>query len=165
MDFDGLGKLLRTNSVVITPAKVIKTYHEFAPTMLWGILERKPYRRARERYEREKELIPALYESGLNVPQLISYDDKGLMIVMKTLDLTDLVEVFQDQRVHKDDKLSLFSEALMQLYGIHNSGYTHGDPYLKNFFKVENRRERGNVYTCDFEYERKSPDNQVMDMM
>jgi tRNA A-37 threonylcarbamoyl transferase component Bud32 len=165
MDLDGLGKLLRTNSVVITPQKVTKKYHEFSPTMLWGRLERKPYLRAHERYNREKELIPLFYDAGLNVPQLIGYDDQKKVIVMNTLELTDLVEVFQNPRRHKDDKLSLFGDALMQLYGIHSKGYAHGDPYLKNFFEVKDRKVRGNVYTCDFEYERDSPNNLIMDMM
>lgn len=161
-----VGRWLRTNSVDITPERVRKTYRNFSVTMLWGFLERKPYASATTRYLREKEIIPELRAAGLNTPELISHDDSALTLDMVTLEFSDLVEVFMDPRIHKDDKLDLFGHALYQLNGIHNLGHTHGDPYMKNFFRLDRvYPDRGPVYTCDFEYRRKSPNPQLTDLL
>jgi tRNA A-37 threonylcarbamoyl transferase component Bud32 len=166
MNLDNLGKLLKTNDVDINPDRVRKRYRNLAVTFLWGYLERKPYRTARQRYEREKTLIPEFYEAGLNTPEIIGVDDENLTLRWKTLELTDLVQVFEDPRIHYDDKLQYLKEALEQLRGIHNLGETHGDPYFKNFFRLDrDYPKRGSVYTCDFEIERISPDSQVTDIL
>src|SRR3989338_89187 len=166
MGFDDIGKMLRTNHVEITPDTVRKTYRDFAPTMLWGVLERKPYMSAELRYKREKRLIPVFLEAGLNTPQLVEFDDDSLELAMIPLELTDLVEVFQDPGISIDDKLDYFKQALQQLRGIHNLGETHGDPYLKNFFRLNRQYpNRGDVYTCDFEYQRDSPVPSATDVL
>ena len=166
MKLDNIGKWLRTNKVKITPEKVEKTYRGFSLTMLWGFLERKPYMSAAQRYAREKRLIPKFFAAGLNTPELVSVDDQTVTLSVKTLELTDFVEVFQDPRIHKDDKLNYFKQGLQQLYGIHSLGESHGDPYLKNFFKLNKQyQNRGSVYTCDFEYQRKSPNQLTTDVL
>lgn len=166
MSFDNIGRLLRTNHVDINPERLRKRYRQFSPTMLWGVLERKPYMSAKARYEREKRVVPLFYNAGLNTPNLIGTDDSTLTLDFQTFELTDLVEVFEDPRIHRDDKLQYLKEALELLRDIHNLGETHGDPYLKNFFRLNRRYpKRGSVYTCDFEYERKSSDSQATDVL
>jgi tRNA A-37 threonylcarbamoyl transferase component Bud32 len=166
MKIDDIGRVVRTNRVEITPEVVRKTFRRFSLTMLWGFLERKPYASAQQRYAREKSVIPIFFDRGLNTPELINFDDRALSLDIKTLELTDLVGVFQDPRICKDDKLGYFKMALQQLWGIHNLGKTHGDPYLKNFFRLNRQyQKRGSVYTCDFEYQRISPDPLTTDVL
>ncbi len=166
MRLDNIGKLLRTNHREITPEYVRKTFRDFSPTMLWSYLERKLYMNARERYTREKKSIIDFYAAGLNTPELLKYNDQALELTVRTLELTDLVDVFQDLRIHKDDKLDCFRQGLIQLQKIHNLNRTHGDPYFKNFYRLDKLYpNRGIVYTSGFEYQRDSPDPKITDVL
>lgn len=166
MKLDDIGRILRTNDVDINPERVRKRYRDFAVTMAWGFLERKPYASARERYFREKCLVQKFYDSGLNTPELLKTDDENLTLRWRTLELTDLVQIFEDPRIHPDDKLQYFREALEVLSYIHNLSESHGDPYLKNMFRLDrDYPKRKRIYTCDFEYERTSSDSQVTDLL
>ncbi len=166
MKLNDIGRVLRTNDVEIGPERVTKRFKQFALSMLWGFLERKPYLSAKARYEREKRLITKFFgNSDLKTPTLLDSDDQELILVFQTLGLTDLVQIFQDPAIHIDDKLQYLRTALNQLHTIHNVGETHGDPYLKNFFRVNGSENNGRLYTCDFEYERKSPEPAVTDVL
>jgi len=166
MRLDDIGRGIRTNRVVITAETVTKQYTPFSIPALWGPLERKPYQSAGQRYHREKRLMRRLYDVGLNVPETLSFDDGQLVLTTRALELTDLVTVVEDEKVHRDDTLQYLKGAMELLRKIHDQGEAHGDPYLKNFFRLDRvYPDRGNVLTLDFEYERDAPDPQMVDIL
>lgn len=163
-----LGKYLTTNDVQINEDYVTKRFKNFSPTMLWAPVERKPvYSSARRRYERDKRVATTLYSKGLNVPEITDYSDDKLWFRFITLDLEDLVSVFENPRISYEEKMQYFREAMQLLKTIHEAGEFHGDTYLKNFFRLNRQYDgrNGRVYTCDFEYDRTSPLSQVTDVM
>ncbi len=163
MGFNNIGRVLTTNAVEIDTERVTKKFNDFALSMLWGFLERKPYLSARFRYQREKKLVTKFQNKpDLTTPTLLEADDNELILIFRTLGLTDLVRVFQDPDVPTDDKLLYLQLALQQLHAIHNLNETHGDPYLKNFFLLDETKD---IYTCDFEYQRTGPDPAVTDVL
>ncbi|GEM_PF-2664104 len=166
MRLDDIGRGIRANRVVITTETVTKQYASFYAPMFWGPLERKPYQSAHQRYHREKRLLQRLYNAGLNVPEMLSFDDVQLALTTRALELTDLVTVVEDATVHRDDALHYIKAAMELLREIHDQGKAHGDPYLKNFFRLDKAyANRGNVLTTDFEYERDSSDPQMVDIL
>lgn len=169
MGINNIGRVIRTNNVKIDKesGQVTKQFSRFALSMIWGFLERKPYLSAKVRYEREKKLISKFSNNpDLTTPTLLDSDDQELILVLQALDLTDLVQIFQNPTIHIDDKLQYLRAALEQLHSIHNTGETHGDPYLKNFFRVNNtENDNSRLYVCDFEYERTGPDPAVTDIL
>ncbi len=167
MDWDSAGLLLRTNHVRVTPEEVSKTYRPLSIPLLWAYLERKRITSPGTRYRRERDLIPRLYASGLNVPELTAHDDATLTLRWRTLELTDLVHVLSSTEVHVDDKLQYLSGAFSLLRSTHNLGEVHGDPFLKNFFLLARQYpgRQGIIYTCDFEHERDSPLPMVTDIL
>lgn len=156
---DTVGRLMRTNDVVISPYEVRKRYRNFAIPMLWARLERKPYLSAQQRYEREKTLLKKFSQAGLNVPEIKGEDDENVTLTLRTLQITDFVQIFRNPAIPTDDKLQYYQEGLEQLLGVHNLGETHGDPYLKNFFRLDKVYDgmNGDVLFLDVEYYRESP--------
>lgn len=166
MSLNEIGKLFHTNDVHIGPEVVRKQFKPFAITMTWGFLERKPYLSAEKRYQREKRIIVKLEDNpNLHTPALLGSNDQELILELQSLPLTDLIAVFKDPFIHADDKLGYFRQSLQSLREIHESGETHGDPYLKNFFRIENPPNKGCIYTCDFEFERRSPFPKTTDVL
>ena len=170
-----LGRYVKTNSVIKDKDYITKRFRRilrFYPTMLWGNRERKPYRSPVERYMRDSRTAMRLFEYGINVPQVIDFSDKDLWFSFTRLDtgeqkMNDLISVFEDPKLTFAEKLQYYREALELLLAIHESGETHGDPYLKNFFRMPRNYpgRNGRVYTCDFEFARASPVPEVTDIM
>lgn len=163
MVLDQVGKWLQTNGSVFTGTTVLKNYRSYYVSMLWGGLERKPYLAPEVRCRREVALLQKFRQSGLKVPELIGFnvDVTAPSITTVQLELTDFVTDFHDPSRHIDDKLGEFTAAMELLHGIHNLGETHGDAYLKNFARCPN----GEVYSFDFENERKAPCPQTYDVI
>lgn len=105
MKLNDIGRVLRTNDVHIDSRQVAKRFKQFALSMLWGFLERKPYLSAKVRYEREKRLICKFSNNpDLTTPTLLDSNDQELILVFQALDLTDLVQIFQNPAIHIDEK-------------------------------------------------------------
>lgn len=166
MILDILGRKLTTNTVTFDGDSVIKTYRSLPLSLFWGFLERKPLQSADERYNRDLDLMRVLHDGQLNVPQVLVSCDETRTITMKREELTDFLAIFDDQEEHVDDKLQLFKEALQLLHAIHQLGEHHGDPYFKNFFRMEtpSQRPSARVFTCDFEWQRSFPDPAAYDV-
>ncbi|PIN74161.1 hypothetical protein COV20_00925 [Candidatus Woesearchaeota archaeon CG10_big_fil_rev_8_21_14_0_10_45_16] len=165
MNLDWLGKYVSSNSTNVDNGTFTKSYGGFSLPVLWAFLERKKIMRAHQRYSRERDVTARLYDAGINTHRILDSDDKTLTLIVESVPLTDFPELFEDRSVALDDKLGLFYTALKTLKAIHDAGESHGDAYLKNFFKDERTTRREEVYTCDFELERKSPDPQITDLL
>ncbi len=166
MVLNELGKILETNDVRVGSEVVQKRFKPFALTMIWGAMERKPFLSAQQRYSREKRLVVKLADNrNLNVQDLLAFDDQNFILQYRAARLTDFINLFKDPVVHRDDKLGYFKKSLESLREIHNTGEYHGDTYLKNFFKIESGEKQGQVFTCDFEFERDSANPQITDVL
>lgn len=166
MILDILGKTFTTNSVTFDGDSVIKRYRALPISLLWGFLERKPLQSVDERYKRDLDLMRVLHDGKLNVPKVLVSCDETRTITMKREELTDFLAIFDDQEEHVDDKLQLFKEALQLLHAIHQLGESHGDPYFKNFFRMEtpSQRPSARVFTCDFKWRRSFPEPAAYDV-
>ena len=144
-----------------------KEYGGFSLPQIWAFLERKKRSNAKQRYTREKEVTARLYDHGINTHNILGFDNIARRLTVEYVPLPPFPDIFEDRETHIDDKLDLLYKAFETLKDIHNAGESHGDAYLKNFFRDERKKSdrRGLVYTCDFEIQRVSPDPQVTDIL
>ena len=162
---DSAGLSLRSKRVVREDdTSVTFQYKPFPVSMTWGLLERKPWQSARQRYEREKRLSLELHQQGLRVPEVIEANDETLELRVKRLNNSgNFLNWVVNGMLTPDTQEQCLYDSLILLKEIHKKDLYHGDSYIKNFLLKRNDRNI-TVHTTGLQYERDSPNPQMTDI-